>query len=172
MCVRIWRALATQELNSANHIGHTSIDAWSVRALYFLFTNWMSILEAKIHVIYNVLKLWSKRAEICSGNMVGRLGSWNEGLADQLPTLTSHLRSSKVDLFSLVIIRSIGWDRRRRKGWYRIRDFVSRRFFCMKKMTFYMLSFPIDTFVKWILSFLVWKENIRILCCNLSTFAR
>jgi len=99
--------------------------------------------------------------------MVGRLASWNEGLAYQLPTLTNHLRSSKVDLFSLVIIRSIGWDRRRRKGWYRMRDFVSRRFFCMKKIIFYMLSFPIDTFVKWVPSFLVWKENIRILCSNL-----
>jgi len=30
LCVSIWRASATQELNSANHIGHTSIDAWSV----------------------------------------------------------------------------------------------------------------------------------------------
>jgi len=55
----------------------------------------MLLLEGKIHVIYNVLKIWSKRAEICSG-MYG----WPvemRALADQLPTLTSQLRAFKVD---------------------------------------------------------------------------
>jgi len=55
----------------------------------------MSLLEAKIHVIYNILKLKSKRAEICSG-----IYGWPvemRALADQLPTVTSHLRAFKVD---------------------------------------------------------------------------
>jgi len=55
----------------------------------------MLLLEAKIHVIHNILKLKSKRAEICSG----RYG-WSvemRALADQLPTLTSQLRAFKVD---------------------------------------------------------------------------
>ena len=49
---------------------------------------------------------------------------------------------------------------------------VSNIFFLWKRCIFYMPGFPMETFVKLIFSFLVWKENIQILCCNLLTFAR